>query len=105
MEKKTQDDIEFTELEIKDKMRNFIDGEGLKSYLKQFNTRFDDLPFKNQRQFLHLILKEVLYKGNGIKLSLRDIPKADLSLTSDIPLTGSCRISSFGPVGPKSRTA
>jgi len=56
------------------------DDEVLKNHLQEFGSIFEHLKPLDQQRLLHVLLREVAFLGNKIKINLWDLPDTGLSL-------------------------
>ena len=73
-------EINLLRIQIEERKRYVIDGRVLKNYLDEFDFLFDRLKPVDQQRLLQVLLREVVFYGNKIKISLWDLPHTGLSL-------------------------
>lgn len=78
--KNLERDINLLSIRIEEKKRYVADGEVLKNHLQEFGFIFEHLKPLDQQRLLHVLLSEVIFSGNKIKISLWDLPDTGLSL-------------------------
>ena len=78
--KDLEKDINLLSIRIEEKKRYMADGEVLKNHLQEFGFIFEHLKPLYQQRLLHVLLREVVFLGNKIKINLLDLPNTGLSL-------------------------
>jgi len=73
-------EINLLRIQIEEKKRYVVDGRVLKNYLDEFDFLFDRLKPVDQQRLLQVLLREVVFYGDKIKVSLWDLPPTGLSL-------------------------
>jgi site-specific DNA recombinase len=73
-------EINLLSIRIEEKRRYAVDGEILKNHLQEFDLIFDHLTPLDKQRLLHILLREIVFSGNRIKISLWDLPRTGLSL-------------------------
>jgi len=73
-------EINLLRIQIEERKRYAVDGRVLKNYLDEFDFLFDRLKPVDQQRLLHVLLREVVFYGDKIKISLWDLPHTGLSL-------------------------
>ena len=82
--KNLERDTNLLSIRIEEKKRYVVDGEVLKNHLQEFGIIFDHLKPLDQQRLLHILLREVVFSGDRIKISLWDLPSTGLSLQETI---------------------
>ena len=73
-------EINLLRIQIEERKRYAVDGRVLKNYLDEFDFLFDRLKPVDQQRLLQILLREVVFYGDKIKISLWDLPHTGLSL-------------------------
>jgi predicted RNase H-like nuclease (RuvC/YqgF family) len=73
-------EINLLSIRIEEKRRYAVDGEILKNHLQEFDLIFDHLKPLDKQRLLHILLREIVFSGDRIKISLWDLPQTGLSL-------------------------
>jgi site-specific DNA recombinase len=73
-------EISLLGIKIDEKKRYIIDGDILKKHLTEFREVFDGLKPDEKERLVRLLVREVAYNDEKIKISLWDLPQTDLSL-------------------------
>ena len=73
-------EISLLGIKIEEKKRYIIDGDILKKHLTDFREVFDGLELDEKERLVRLLVREVTYNDDKIKISLWDLPQTDLSL-------------------------
>ena len=77
-------EINFLSIRIEEKKRYAVDEKVLKDHLQEFDFIFDRLKPLDQQRLLHILLREIVFSGDKIKISLWDLPQTGLSLQETI---------------------
>ncbi len=81
-----ENEIKNLEFSINETSNYVVDGALLKKYLLEFKEIFQELSFEEQNSLLHLLIREIVYYGDKIKISLWDLPNTGLSLSKSVSL-------------------
>jgi len=73
-------EINLLRIQIEERKRYAVDGKVLKNYLDEFNFLFDRLKPIDQQRLLQVLLREVVFYEDKIKIGLWDLPHTGLSL-------------------------
>ncbi|MHA1401978.1 MAG: hypothetical protein ACTSQE_16625, partial [Candidatus Heimdallarchaeaceae archaeon] len=73
-------EISLLGVKIEEKKRYIIDGDILKKHLTEFREVFDGLKPDEKERLVRLLVRELTYYEDKIKISLWDLPETDLSL-------------------------
>ena len=77
-------EISLLGVKIEEKKRYIIDGDILKKHLIEFREVFDGLKPDEKERLVRLLIRELTYYDDKIKISLWDLPETDLSLEAVI---------------------
>ena len=78
--KNLERDINLLLIRIEEKRRYTVDEQVLKNHLQELDSIVDHLKPLDQQRLLHILLREVAFSGDKIKISLWDLPDTGLSL-------------------------
>ena len=82
--KNLERDINLLSIRIEEKKRYAVDGEVLKNHLQEFGFIFDRLKPLDKQRLFHILLREVVFSRDRIKISLWDLPQTGLLLQETI---------------------
>lgn len=77
-------EVNLFSIRIEEKRRYAVNGVILKDHLQEFDLIFDHLKPLDKQRLLHILLREVIFSGDKIKISLWDLPQTGLSLQETI---------------------